>query len=78
MVLAPCTRWLCWFSVIGLLDGLDVESPVLRKFLILGGDHGERQIGRYARRDPPSVPRTRRRGRGSTQAAIWLSAMKAL
>src|SRR5580704_12717068 len=30
-------------ELISLLDGLDVEPPVLREFLILRGDHGERQ-----------------------------------
>src|SRR5271156_909357 len=43
-------------ELIGLLDGLDVEPPVLREFLILRGDHGERQIGGDPREVHPRMP----------------------
>ena len=51
-------------ELIGLLDGLDVESPVVGEFLILRGDHGERQIGRDAREIRPTCAGTRSCGRG--------------
>jgi hypothetical protein len=41
---------------VGFLDGRDIEAPVLRKFLILGRYHRQRQIGRNAVQIYPGMP----------------------
>jgi len=42
-------------ELVGFFDGRHVKAPVSREFLILGGDHGQRHVRRYAVQGDPVV-----------------------